>query len=342
MKSRKESNVRTLSQVLQQAAKYTCARSTIPITSCVILTPKNGGIEVTATNLEVEWTAMAQGRLETPCCVRPRLLAPSLKGLDAPCLSYSKGRLSVNGLTLNVDPADNFPPSLSMDGAKDHALPDGWLKQAKWAAQVIRRDDGRPVLTAVQYNPETGTMAAADGFRLRVVGEPQNGGILIPGYAIEALPADVHTLRLAETNARFVGASATVTTHLIAGTFPNILNLIPQELAWTVECATADLSDALEACEPIAADGSGIIRLLATADGLTVNARAEEVGEVNRMIAAKTTGEPKIALNIRYLMDALKGADEQFTFGGNSPSSPVLVTGENRVEVLMPMFVSQW
>jgi DNA polymerase-3 subunit beta len=271
--------------------------------------------------------------------VRPRFLAAAVAGEDEPELLVDGGKLSVSGALLEVQPGSDFPPAPSLDGAATYQLGPSWLKDGQRVAVACAHEDTRPVLEGVLVDPKTGAMAAADGFRLRVFGSPDLDSVIVPHQVFAAAPIDVATLRLNPVNGQLVAPSATLTFMLIQGTFPKYAQLLPEHHDWTVVCSTAEFLLALAACRPIAAEGSGCVRLKGEGQGLSIRAVAEDVGAITRVIPAQVAGEFHIGFNMRYLEDALTSIGDTLHLSGTISSAPAMITDGEHLEVIMPMLV---
>jgi DNA polymerase III sliding clamp (beta) subunit (PCNA family) len=75
---------------------------------------------------------------------------------------------------------------------------------------------------------------------------------------------------------------------------------------------------------------------------LTVSAFAAEEAEISIELGASIVGpDAKVALNSRYIQDALATASETVTLEIDTPSTPVLFRSVVGRTVVMPMFC-QW
>jgi DNA polymerase-3 subunit beta len=227
-------------------------------------------------------------------------------------------------------------------------------------------EESRPVLTGVQadFDGDTLTLAAADGFRLavrkltldNVVEEKVT--VIIPARSLAELnrlisdqeePVEL-TINPKKSQVIFRMRNVEMVSQLIQGTFPNYDQLIPQSYTTRAVVNLADFLRATRSASIFARDGSGIVRLqVMPKDGkgkIAISARAEEVGDNVGEVDATVEGEEtKIAFNGKYLVDVLGvlGEDE-VAFEATTSSSPGVlrpVGKDNYVHVVMPMFV-QW
>ena len=100
----------------------------------------------------------------------------------------------------------------------------------------------------------------------------------------------------------------TVVACIIDGTFPAYDEVIPKQTANAVSTATADLADAIKDAALLASDGSQAVSLAFGAAGITLGAKASNVGDCNVEIDADGySGKPAaIHFNPKYLLDFLK------------------------------------
>ena len=138
-----------------------------------------------------------------------------------------------------------------------------------------------------------------------------------------------------------------ITGQTIASTFPSYQQLIPTIHTTTARMLRSDLLSAVKEMAPIAARGSGIVRMQLLADGAWLSTRALEVGEYEQRVPVKMKDDVpgKIAFNLRYVLDLLNTLPgDVVVLGITEPSSPgVWWDGDDDTytHMLMPLFV-QW
>ncbi len=364
---------------LGTVGRAVATRTTLPITNNVLLATDEGRLKLVATNLEMAISCWVGAKIEEEgaITVPARLLtefvsslpsdtidialSPQTKTLGLKCARF-EARIS------GVD-AKDFPPIPSVDEGittkvEVEALRQG-INKVVFAAAT---EESRPVLTGVcaQFNGDSLTLAAADGFRLAVYKLPiatpvsQETEVIIPGRTLAELnrliadqeeTVDI-TLNPNKSQVLFRLKNVELISQLIQGTFPNYSQLIPQSSTTKVIVNVADFLRATKTASIFARDGSGIVRLLITPGGelspgkLSVSARSEEIGDDVGEIDATVEGEEaKIAFNGKYLTDVLSVLTEaQVALETTNPSSPGLIRPvgtDNYTHVVMPMFV-QW
>ena len=368
-----------LNKGLAIVGRAVATRTTLPITNNVLLAADNGRLKLVATNLEMAISCWIGAKIEQEgsITVPARLLTEFVGSLPNDTITVN---LSPQTKTLGLKCARNearisgvdakeFPPIPSVDDGVTTEVEVDALRQA--INQVVfaaATEESRPVLTGVctQFEGNTLTLAAADGFRLAVYKMPvknrlgQKTEVIIPARTLaelNRLMADQEepikiTLNPNKSQVLFRLKSTELVSQLVQGTFPNYSQLIPKSYNTRVMVNVADFLRATKTASIFARDGSGIVRLVVTPGSeenpgrLAVSARSEEIGDnVGEIDATVEGADSKIAFNGKYLMDVLGVLKEnQVALETTNPSSPGLIRpvgSENYTHVVMPMFV-QW
>ena len=350
---------------LSLAGRAVATRTTLPITTHILLATDEGRLRLSATNLEIALTCWlgAQVEEEGTVTVPARLLTefvgslaneridltlpPRTRQLRLVC---SRNQATINGM----DPED-FPPFPEIrDGTSLFIDPKVLHRALNHVVFAAATDDSRPVLTGVHVllapTPGGGsglTLAAADGFRLAVhslaLEEPvaDRMEIIIPGRTLRELerllsdqeePLEM-VANAARTQVLFRLKNVELVSQLIQGTFPNYQQLIPDSAACRAVAARSEFLRQTKIAAIFARDASGIVRLQMVPEGemgagrLIVSAKAEEVGDNVGEMDAIIEGEGgKIAFNSRYLQEVLQVLDcERVALETSSPSSPGVI-----------------
>ena len=268
--------------------------------------------------------------------------------------------------------AEEYPPLPSVGVSALSAVVDGddLVNALAALTPYAATEDTRPVLTTVCLTlQEPMEAATADGFRLAVrtlrSGFPGGEGrrALVPAKAVKVLerlwrlapsPAEASEgTPIAELvvsrrpilmdcgdnllSLRF--GKVTLLTQLVQGTFPSYQLLIPTEHKSRVTFHAQELLRAVRQVGEVASQGADVVRLNWDEGRLTVKARAEEVGDVEVALEARTEGLGKIAFNVGYLTGYLKGKEGVTTLSTESPSAPGVFTHQGTKVVVMPMFL---
>jgi DNA polymerase-3 subunit beta len=368
-----------LARGLGIVGRAVAVRSTLPITSNVLIATDGGRIKLAATNLDIALTCWIGGQIEEEgaITVQSRLLTDFVNSLPqdkieltlAPRSKQLKVKCARNEATIGGIDADDFPPIPAIEDGGTLEIDPKALREA--ITQVVfsaATDDSRPVLTGVDVVLEGDmlTLAAADGFRLAVrhlklkkkVGEKQE--VIVPARALAELnrllqdqdePVQM-TFNANKTQVLFKLKDVELVAQLIQGTFPDYSRLIPKEWGSRAVVEVKDFLQETKIASIFARDGSGIVRITfeGSEDGtpgkMTIAARAEEIGDNHGELDAQVEGEAsKIAFNGKYLQDVLQVLDGgRVALETTGPSQPGVirpVDSDSYVHVVMPMFV-QW
>jgi DNA polymerase-3 subunit beta len=368
-----------LDRGLNVVGRAVAVRTTLPITNNVLLATDKSRLKLSATNLEMAISCWIGAKVEEEgaITVPARLLSefisslptekvdlvlsPQTKTVGLKCARF-EARIS------GVD-AKDFPPIPKVEGGISTKVEVEAFKQAiAQVAFAAATEESRPVLTGVdaEFDGDTLTLAAADGFRLAVYKLPlaqavtQKTEVIIPARTLaelNRLMADQEeaveiTVNPEKGQAMFKLKDIELVSQLIQGSFPNYSQLIPKKYTTKAVISVADFLRATKTASIFARDGSGIVRLVVAPGAemkpgkVTVSARSEEIGDDVGEIDAMVEGdEAKIAFNGKYLTDVLGVLNEaQVALETTNPSSPGVlrpVGVDNYIHVVMPMFV-QW
>jgi DNA polymerase-3 subunit beta len=368
-----------LNRGLSVVGRAVATRTTLPITSNVLLATDQSRLKLAATNLEMAITCWVGAKVEEEgaITVPARLITEFVNSLPSDKVSIN---LPLQTKTLELKCA-RFEARISGVDAKDFPpIPKvGEGITTKVEIEELRRgitqvvfaaatEESRPVLTGVDadFDGDLVTLAAADGFRLAVYKLPlaapvsQKTRVIIPARTLAELSrlmADQEeaveiTVNPNKSQALFRLKNVELVSQLVQGAFPNYAQLIPQSYNTRVVVDVDAFLRAAKTASIFARDGSGIVRLVInpgeelTSGKVTVSARSEEIGDDVGEIDAIVEGEEaKIAFNGRYLIEVLSVLREpQVALETTNPSSPGVIRPvgvENYIHVVMPMFV-QW
>jgi DNA polymerase-3 subunit beta len=342
----------------------------LPVLTNVLLKTEDGGLKLTATNLEIGITYWVPGKIETDgaTSVPARLLTDLVNSLpggepivlelgDGETLHIKAGRFESN---IKGIPAEDFPTVQTAGERPITRVPQKVLRQAlDETAFAAASDEARPILTGVlaKFEGDQLTLAAADNYRIAVktitVLDPvEETSVVIPARALIELSrilADVDdpvsiVLAHSRNQLLFHVEGIDLVTRLIDGQYPNYQSVLPATHATR---AILDRDELLRAVRPaalIAHESANIVKLGVGLDGdpaITVSANAEVGDHIGRVEAAVEGDGTTIAFNARFLADVLTNVDaEQFALELNGPLSPGVFRpiGDDRyVHVVMPL-----
>jgi DNA polymerase III subunit beta len=365
-----------LSKCLGIVGRAVATRTTLPVTNNVLLATEQSRLKLSATNLEIAISCWLGSMVEEDgaITVPARLLTEFVNSLPSEKIDLALGDHTLElkcarfeARISGID-AEDFPPIPKITGGMTYQIePDALRLAINQVVFATASEDTRPVLTGVcaEFEDDTLTLAAADGFRLAVHKAPlvspakEKAEIIIPGRSLSELnrlladQKEAIEIAVSQNKSQvlFRMKDVELVSQLIQGTFPNYRQLIPASYSTRAVISTPEFLRATKTSAIFARDGSGIVRLQITPDSgasgkVSVSARSEQIGDNVGEIDAKVEGEAaKIAFNGKYLTDVLGVIHEgEIALETTTPSSPGVIRpigAENYVHIIMPMFV-QW
>jgi DNA polymerase-3 subunit beta len=342
----------------------------LPVLTNVLLKTEDGGLKLTATNLEIGITYWVPGKIEVDgaTSVPARLLTDLVNSLpggepiilelgDGETLHIRSGRFESNIKGIS---ADDFPTVQTAGERPITRIPQKVLRQAlEETAFAAASDEARPILTGVlaRFEGDQLTLAAADNYRIAVktisILDPvEETSVVIPARALHELSrvlADVDdpvaiVLAHARNQILFHLEGVDLVSRLIDGQYPNYQTVLPASHSTRVVLDREELLRAVRPAALIAHESANIVKLGVGLDGdpgITVSANAEVGDHVGRIEADVEGDGTTIAFNARFLADVLQNIDaEQFALELNGPLSPGVFkpVGDDRyVHVVMPL-----
>jgi DNA polymerase-3 subunit beta len=359
-----------LSRGLQVVSRAVSARSTLPVLNNVLLRTEDGGLKLTATNLEIGITYWVPGKIETAgaMTVPARLLTDIVNGLPAnervdleqqaqETLHITAGRFETH--VKGID-AEEFPAIPSAGERPTTRIPQNVLRHAlEEVTFAAATDEARPILTGVlaRFEGNQLTLAAADNYRIAVKTIPvldavEETSIVVPARSLHELsrvladtddPIDL-VLSPSRNQILFHLEGVDLVSRLIDGQFPNYQQVIPKSYTTRATVDRDQLLKAVRLASLIASSSANIVKLHVGKDaetGVTVSAAAD-VGDNKSDVEAQVEGDgTTIAFNARYLIDVLANVSaDQFSIELNGPLSPGVfrpVEDGQYVHVVMPV-----
>jgi DNA polymerase-3 subunit beta len=360
----------SLARGLSVVSRAVSTRSTLPVLANVLLRTEDGGLKLTATNLEVGITYWVPAKIETDgaTTVPARLLTDlvgslpgsekvdlELKGADTLELRSGPFATHVKGID-----AEEFPAIQTAGDRPTTRINQGILRRAlEETIFAAATDEARPILTGVlaRFEGDKLTFAAADNYRIAVrtisIMDPvEETSVVIPARALAEVarilgdiddPVEL-VLAQARNQVLFHLEGVDFVSRLIDGQFPNYRQVLPSSHTTRAEIDRTELQKAVRPAALIASSSANIVKLAVGVDGdggLTVSANAE-VGDYEGHVEASVEGDgTTIAFNARYLNDVLTNVEaERFALELNGPLSPGVfrpVGDDQYVHVVMPV-----
>ncbi len=359
-----------LARGLSIVSRAVSSRSTLPVLANVLLKTEDGGLKLTATNLEIGITYWVPGKIETDgaTTVPAKLLTDLVNSLPAgdkvdlelgagESLHLRSGRFETH---IKGIEAEEFPAIQTAGERPTTRVAQNVLRRAlNETAFAAASDEARPILTGVlaRFEGNQLTLAAADNYRIavktiEVLDAVPETSVVIPARALNELArvlADVDdpveiVLASGRNQVLFHLDGIDLVSRLIDGQFPNYQQVVPKEHTTRAVLDREELLRAVRPAALIAHESANIVKLQIGADGeagITVSANAEVGDHVGQVEAAVEGDGTTIAFNARYLADVLTNVDaDQFALELNGPLSPGVfkpVGDDHYIHVVMPV-----
>ncbi len=349
--------------VLSDAAiivsKACATRTVIPVYECIKITAKNDGITLVAHDGEItiEKKIKAEVFEEGEICVNGKIFADFLTKISmmsvcvAECDSGIKITYGDNASFMQTLPASEFPYVGGEISADYFEVKQSDLK--KLIQSVVfccATDDSRPILRGCLLEASGNELKASalDGLRMatsscEAVEGSGNIKIVCPARTLVEISRLIdgtdELLKLyVEKNMLSVSVGDTVLkSRLYLGEFVRKENIFPTSFTSKVTLNKSELIESLErALLLIRGDKYNLVLFDIKNGGLLISANSD-MGNVSETVKAELDGkEMKIAMNGKFLIDAMKALDEEeVVLSFNKETSPFTVTSAGVSEYLI-------
>lgn len=367
MKFRCERDI--LADALSTAGRAVASRSALPVLAGVRLELVGDSLMITGSDLEltVSVTTSVAGLADGVTVVPSRLVNDIVKALEAGAVEVETTDEQVriasgrSEFSLRALPVDEFPKIADVEGDEVRFDAEALVNTLRQVLPAASSDDNRPILTGVLMQAEADglRLVATDSYRLAVVDMPgvsvlsSGNSVLVPSRALGELSRALGTggeitMRLGERDASFAHSSdhtggVMLTTRLIEGDYPNVLNLIPANQPNLLTVSREPLIEALRRVKLMARDATPV-RLQMSSQGLELRAITQDVGEGSEAIDAIYQGEElTVAFNPDYLLAGIEAVvGDEITLSTIDSLKPAVVRdpgSEDFLYLLMPVRV---
>jgi len=339
----------TLLAPLQQVIGVIEKRQTLPILSNVLVRIKEGQIELTGTDLEVQ--LITRGPIDTNESVE--VTVPARKLLDIFRLlperslvnvDISEDRFSIrcggSRFNLTTLPVENYPAFDNGATELEVSVPSDLLRAAlNKTTFAMAQQDVRYYLNGILLDLDGAALrtVSSDGHRLAVFQEsipavsPSNRQIIIPRKGVLELARllsdadDSVLLQIAPNTVRINLGAVSFSAKLVEGKFPDFQRVMPKELnrIYTIDKDT--LKSALTRVSVLSNEKYKSISVDVDANGLmAIKAQNPEHEEAEERLTVKINGSGiSVGFNAAYLIDAVNNIDSEtvrlsFTEAANS------------------------
>lgn len=359
---------KNLLDVLNRVGRIAPTNSPVAVLSNVVLTASPDGLNVRASDLDIEIseTAPASVSVSGNTTVNAKMLSDIVRKLpdgaqvsielqDGKPLIVKAGRSRFQLQTL---PLTDFPDfSADISDSVSFKIPSESLSELLSRTSFAAANDGaRQYLNGVHFHNDGDYLVAVatDGHRLarcrcNLPEAKDTPPVIIPRKTVSEVQKlaanhdDEVTVTVSYSQIRFEIGPTKLFSKLVDGVFPDYQQVIPTEQEIVVEADTKSFVDAVGRVSTVSTDRGRVIKLVFGNGKVSLSQRSD-IGESEEEIEIGTeVGEITIGFNSKYLMDILDTADsEQIRIGMNDPAAPALFNPVGRDDVLyvaMPMRV---
>ena len=327
-------------------ARAVSAKPSHPILAGVLLTATAGKLTATGYDLELGITSTIEASVETPgsTVVPYRTLLELTSRMEA----TEAISLAIDGTQLKLT-STSGSYSLAVEDAADYpelpavAVSDDYTDLSALAAVLpaASSDAAKQVLTGVHMHAALGNLriAATDGHRLSIVNIESTAlfSAIIPARCLALIkqPAAI-AFDNQHVSLTFVDGT-TIISRTLAGTYPNVQQLIPETFDYSITINRVQLLNALQR---VAVIGTSVIKLDAQSKTLTLSAEVDANSGIESI--AITGSLPLLAFNPTYLIDGLRSFhSDSVTINANSGTAPVILKSDTagQTYLIMPVQV---
>jgi DNA polymerase-3 subunit beta len=344
-------------------------KQSLPVLGNILLELNNNSLKLTATDLEIEITAIV------PCSAAEtqnfKTTVPAKKMIDiirsfddnaTPNMVFKDGVVTLKEgrvkFKLATLPADNFPNSEEEANELELAIPRLELIRLLNSTHfAMSQQDARIFLNGLllEFIGQTLTAVATDGHRMAICKhhldtcEPPIQRLLLPRKSVQEILRLLNTvsdesidIAVGKNHIRIKTSQYVFLSKLIEARFPPYAKVIPKDQNKSVSIQKDLLKRALSRIVILANEKSRAVVLHVEANQLTLIANNQEQEEAIETVEAKTEGEEiKIGINANYLLDVLNYIPEGLlTLELTTAETSISVSSpqdENYQYIIMPM-----
>ena len=313
------------------AASRVVATRLIGASSGVLLSLSGNQLIVTGTDLDitVRTTVDVIGIEDGSSVVPARLIVDAVRSLEAGAVTISSndenvdvslGRAKFSLRTFSVMDYPKLPP---ITGTVTSIAAQDLVQGLNQVVRAAANDDARPLLTGVLFTTDNDSLRliATDSYRLAVRDVPGvqglggNHDLLVPARALQELQRAASSLEpdaqigvtLSDAEISFVVGGTSISSRLIDGNYPSVLQLIPASYPNQLRVAKDTLLTSLKRAKLLAKDSTSSVRLTMKDRAVEIRTQSHDAGGVEDNVDADYNGEEiTIAFNPSFLIDGIE------------------------------------
>lgn len=337
-----------LSDAAITVSKACAVRTLKPVLECIKITAENDHVVLKAFDgeISIQKTIKAEILEEGEICVNGKLFTDFIGKISGREITLS---LEDNVLEIVYDdsksylqtlPAKDFPES-----KKDEEEKYFEVKECDFKNLILKTvfccatDEARPILKGCLIEVVNGRMyaSALDGFRMAVSECDAQGGdnakIVCPARTLTEIARmmegedKIIKVNFSKNTLSVNVEDTALTSRLYMGEFVKKKNIFPTQFKTEIVAFRDELMGSIErASVLIRGDKNNLIVLNIGGGNIKISANSE-IGNIAENVKAETEGkELKIAMNAKYIMDALKAlTEERVKISFTDPVSPFVL-----------------
>jgi len=250
-------------------------------------------------------------------------------------------------IELQTFPAEEFPLLPEMSDLEMSISSEILKKGITKTIKAVSLEDNRPIFTGILIVINAGKIefVATDAHRLAIMSsEIDFEGefkAIVPAKALaEVLKfgGDTKLRVLNGSQIIFDSGTTKIFVRTIEGQFPNYQQVIPKTHISSIEISNSEFRGAIDRAILFADGDSKVIKL--NGSGRISIASTSQKGKLNEHIDIEHSGEPvEIAVNAKFILDALDSVGEKAMIKFNGPTSPIMFTDEGYIHIVLPIRV---
>lgn len=355
----------SLASAINTVSRAVSTRTTIPVLSGILLTAKDGQLNLTATDQEIgielaiPITVHEPGSVVLPAKYFGEIVRRLPGGeididvkANVATIAWQRSQFTINGFAADefpLLPEDNSGMTLEIDQTQMRNL----IRQTIYCTA---RDEIRPTFTGVLFKatPEALVLVATDGARLAysraaTAGEQgQAFQTIVPGRTLgeltRILSGDAKPLKVgfSGNQIHFTANGCHISSRLIEGQFPNYEMAIPKDYKCVLKVSNREFTEALDRASLIAAENSYMITLATEEDRVILTCSTPDVGNVHEEVLVEKDGDRlQVGFNARLLIEALRSIEyDEVLLELTGPLSPARIrpqATETTFAIVLPM-----
>ena len=359
----------SLQAALQNLAKATPTRSTIPILSSVLFTAKDGVLEMRTTDLEITLVTKAEASIETSggVAVPHRTITEITNAMPETEITIEadeKNRVVIRTTFGNYDISgaapEDFPAMPEVDNKKEIIVASSTLKHLiEKTSFALSSDDLKPALMGALFEVLKNqiSVVATDGHRLSICSRSDfsskgyEGSVIVPKKFLHlVLPylnnEEEAVLWVGDNHLTISFKQATIFSRVIDERYPDYKSVLPQDNNKVLTVERVGLLGSVRRVSIFSNRATRQVELKLSNGGAVITTEdPESASSAQEKIEVEYEGEDlTLGCNANYLVDILSHVStDKVVMRLNSPISATLVEpdkqGENEENtmLLMPM-----